>query len=124
MINGATGTSTLCLPTVNASYWVRVSRPMRLAGFENVVVVVNGTVCNPASITTQPASSTISSGTPVTLTVVASGTAPLTYQWYTGDKGDTSNPIPGATSRLIDPQPDGHDQVLGARDRLQQLDGR
>jgi hypothetical protein len=101
MINGATGTSTVVSPTVNTSYWVRVSSPCGTQDSNNVVVVVNGTVCNAASITTQPGSSTISSGTPVTLTVVASGTAPLTYQWFTGDKGDTSNPIPGATSASL-----------------------
>ena len=36
------------------------------------------------SITTQPASQTIASGQTATLSVVATGTAPLTYQWYVG----------------------------------------
>ena len=101
MINGATGTSALVFPTVNTSYWVRVSSSCGTQDSNNVVVVVNGSICTAASITTQPASSTIASGSPVTLTVVAAGTAPLTYQWYTGDKGDTSNPISGATSASL-----------------------
>ncbi len=50
------------------------------------------------SITTQPQSQTINLGQAATLSVVAAGSAPLSYQWYTGLSGDTSNPIGGATS--------------------------
>jgi len=57
-----------------------------------------GTPCMPPSITGQPQSATITSGTSRTLTVSATGTAPLTYQWYIGTSGNTSNPIQGATS--------------------------
>jgi hypothetical protein len=99
-IDGANGTSTVVSPTSTQSYWVRVSGGCGTQD-ENVIVFVNGSVCVPAAITTQPASSTIASGTPVTLTVSASGTAPLTFQWYTGDKGDTSNLITGATSASL-----------------------
>jgi hypothetical protein len=101
VISGATGTSTVVSPTVNTSYWVRVSAPCGSQDSNNVIVFVTGTVCNAASITTQPASVTIQSGSPVTLTVVAAGTSPLTYQWYTGEKGDTSNLISGATSASL-----------------------
>jgi PKD repeat protein len=45
------------------------------------------------AITTQPASQTVTAGASVSVTVVASGTAPLTYQW----RKDGSN-ISGATS--------------------------
>jgi hypothetical protein len=44
-------------------------------------------------ITTQPASQTVTAGQTATFSVVATGTAPLTYQWY--KNGLT---IPGATS--------------------------
>ena len=40
-----------------------------------------GTAVTGPSITTQPASATVTPGTSVTFTVVASGTATLTYQW-------------------------------------------
>jgi hypothetical protein len=40
------------------------------------------TVVLPPVIATQPASSTNLEGTPATFSVVASGTAPLTYSWY------------------------------------------
>ncbi len=51
------------------------------------------TVNVPPSITTQPASTTVSLGQVASFSVVASGTAPLGYQWAKG-----STPIPGATS--------------------------
>lgn len=47
----------------------------------------------PPSITTPPASQTVNVGDPVTFSVVASGSAPLTYSWHKG-----ADPIPGATS--------------------------
>lgn len=51
------------------------------------------TVRVPPSITTQPSNVTVVAGSPFSLTVQASGTAPLSYQWF---KGGTS--IAGATS--------------------------
>ena len=60
---------------------------------------VNGAIGAVApSITTQPSSPTISGGQSVTLSVVAAGTAPLTYQWYAGASGIVTAPISGATS--------------------------
>ncbi|MGH3788183.1 MAG: tandem-95 repeat protein [Pseudonocardiaceae bacterium] len=50
------------------------------------------------TITDEPDSTTISSGQTATLNVVATGTAPLSYQWYVGTSGDPTNPITGATS--------------------------
>lgn len=51
------------------------------------------TVITPPSITTQPVSKTVSTSANVTFTVVASGTATLTYQWAVGGVA-----IPGATA--------------------------
>ena len=55
----------------------------------------SSSVTNPAapSITTQPANQTVTAGQTATFSVVAAGTAPLTYQWQ---KGTTV--ISGATS--------------------------
>lgn len=50
------------------------------------------------TITTQPQDTTVSVGSSATLSVIASGTEPLTYQWYAGTSGDTGNPINGATT--------------------------
>ena len=47
----------------------------------------------PPTITTQPASQTINSGQTATLSVGATGTAPLSYQWYRGAVSDTTNPV-------------------------------
>jgi N-acetylneuraminic acid mutarotase len=56
------------------------------------------TPCTEPSIASHPQSQTIQSGQTATLSVTATGTAPLSYQWYQGSSGDTSNPISGATS--------------------------
>ncbi len=52
------------------------------------------------TITTQPASQEVQSGSAVVLSVVASGDD-LTYQWYTGNSGDTANPFAGATGSTL-----------------------
>ncbi len=52
------------------------------------------------SITTQPASQDVPSGTAVVLTVAASGDD-LSYQWFTGNSGDTAIPVAGATSGTL-----------------------
>jgi uncharacterized delta-60 repeat protein len=49
-------------------------------------------------LTGAPAGATIASGASATLSVGAGGTAPLSYQWYRGDSGDTASPIAGATT--------------------------
>lgn len=56
--------------------------------------------CTPPSITSQPQSSTVAVGGTVTLTAGATGTTPLSYQWYVGTSGNTANPIPNTTSSL------------------------
>jgi hypothetical protein len=63
------------------------------------------TTCVAPSITTQPASVTISAGGSATLTVAASGTPPFAYQWYTGSSGNTGSPVSGATSASLTVSP-------------------
>ncbi|HET7378358.1 MAG TPA: immunoglobulin domain-containing protein, partial [Anaerolineae bacterium] len=48
------------------------------------------------SIVTQPADQIIKPRQPITISVLASGQGPLSYQWYIGNSGDTSQPINGA----------------------------
>jgi hypothetical protein len=50
------------------------------------------------SITVQPVGPSISSGQSATLTVAATGTGTLSYQWYQGPSGTSSNSISGATA--------------------------
>ena len=52
------------------------------------------------TITTHPASQEVQTGTAVVLSVAASGDD-LTYQWYTGNSGDTVNPVSGATDSTL-----------------------
>ena len=52
-------------------------------GSESVcnMTISSGSMATPPTISTQPASQTITAGKTATFTVVAAGTAPLTYQW-------------------------------------------
>lgn len=87
-----TGTTKTVYPTVTTYYWARTKR----ATCDADSAAVKVSVCIP-KITTQPVSSTIVSNGSVTLSAAATGTPTLTYQWYLGATGDTSQPISGAT---------------------------
>ena len=52
------------------------------------------------TITTQPASQEVASGASASLSVAASGDD-LTYQWYTGNSGDTASPVAGANASTL-----------------------
>jgi hypothetical protein len=84
-----------------ASYWVKVTRTMATLNsvYANsntaTVSISSGT---PASISTNPVSTTINSGRTATLTVVAAGTAPFTYQWYQGPLNNMTSPVGTSSS--------------------------
>jgi uncharacterized cupredoxin-like copper-binding protein len=59
------------------------------------------TIFGPPTITEQPQNQTIAAGGSATLSVVASGEAPLSYQWYVGASPDTGNPVAGATQASV-----------------------
>jgi len=50
------------------------------------------------SITTPPQSQTINAGQTATLSVAATGTAPLTYQWFQGTSPNMDTPVTGVMS--------------------------
>jgi hypothetical protein len=83
-------------PFTTTSYWVRVSGGG--CSRDSAAAVVD--VCVPR-INTQPQDVSIVQGATATLTVAATGTAPLSYQWYTGTAGNTSSPIAGATNASV-----------------------
>jgi hypothetical protein len=58
------------------------------------------TSCTTPSIVTQPQNKSISLGSSTSLSVTASGTAPLSYQWFIGNSGDTSTPTGSNSSAL------------------------
>ncbi|HSH16196.1 MAG TPA: immunoglobulin domain-containing protein, partial [Verrucomicrobiae bacterium] len=79
-LSGATN-ATLTIPNVQPSqagpYTVSVSNAVGSV----VSPAATLTVLVPVSITTQPASQTVSTGATVVLSVTVTGSAPLTYQW-------------------------------------------
>jgi hypothetical protein len=97
-ITGAT-TATLTLSSVTTSsagsYTVKVSNSAGSVTSAAATLTVNSTGTAP-TITTQPVSQTVSAGANVTFTVVASGTAPLSYQWMKGGVN-----ISGATASSL-----------------------
>jgi hypothetical protein len=67
--------------------------------------VTVSSACTQPSITTNPSDQSVTSGQQATLSVVAAGSGPLSYQWYQGSSGITSNPVSGATSSSLTVQP-------------------
>jgi predicted extracellular nuclease len=55
------------------------------------------------AITTQPAATTIAPGETATLTVAATGSTPLSYQWYAGAAGDTSTGVGSNSASFTTP---------------------
>ncbi|HWA27416.1 MAG TPA: pectinesterase family protein [Lacunisphaera sp.] len=98
----AGGTSaTLSLAAVTAanagSYTVAVSNAAGSATSDPAVLTVNAVPSNlPPSIATQPSSVIAIAGGNASFTVVATGTAPLSYQW-----AKDSNAIAGATTATL-----------------------
>src|SRR5439155_912925 len=94
-IGGATASSYTTPPlTTTTNYWVRVSNGFGMADSNTATISIG---VGP-SITTQPSSQAVASGSTATMSVVASGTPTLTYQWYLGTSGNTASPIGGATA--------------------------
>ncbi|MBP9900792.1 MAG: immunoglobulin domain-containing protein [Verrucomicrobia bacterium] len=97
-IGGATS-ATLTLTSVTTgqtgSYSCVVSNGAGSATSSAAVLTVNAAAVVP-SITTQPASQTVTAGANVSFTVAASGTAPLSYQWRLNGGN-----IGGATSATL-----------------------
>jgi Ig-like domain CHU_C associated len=96
-LSGQTGPSLTVSPTVTSSYWVRVSNACGAVNSQTAVVNVG---CSLPSITSQPASRTITRGQSTTLTVGATGSG-LTYQWYAGNSGYTLAPLSGQTGSSL-----------------------
>jgi len=76
----------------------------QLQAWDNAALnAVYGTApaCTPPSITVQPAGTSINGGNSAQLSVAATGTAPLSYQWFAGLSGDPSTPVNGGTTATI-----------------------
>jgi hypothetical protein len=83
-------------------FTLRFDNVQNTSGSDNTVFIDNVRLVSPPAITSQPTDQVISRGQTATLGVGVSGTAPLTYQWYSGALGDTSNPV-GTNSSYTTP---------------------
>lgn len=94
-ITGATAATYTTAATVagdnNATFTVKVTNSYGTATSSAATLTVTAAVA--PSITTQPANKTVTLGSTATFSVVAAGTAPLTYQW-----SKNGSAISGATS--------------------------
>ena len=94
------GTDATYTPTTDGNYYVVALH--HVDGFtdnEATSDVVSVTHFASAAITTAPEDQRVDAGQNATLSVVASGKAPLAYQWYTCDEnGDNAEAIDGAES--------------------------
>jgi hypothetical protein len=87
--------------TATTKYWVNVSNALNPAGENSATATV--TVIQPAAIAAHPSSVTIDSGDTATLNVAATGTAPITYQWYQGTSGNTGTPVGSNSPSFVTP---------------------
>lgn len=90
--------------TQTTNYWLKVSNA---CGFDNSiqVTITVGNQCVAPTISQQPLSAEVSVGSKALLHVSAAGDAPIAFQWYEGEKDDTTKPIDGATSAVFEPGP-------------------
>jgi hypothetical protein len=93
---GSTKSISVAVTAEVKNYWVRVSNTCNRSVVSSLVSVVSINECTAPVVTISPASQEVKNNTSVTLSVVATGTGPLQYQWYQGAKGDTSKLLPGA----------------------------
>ncbi len=90
--------------TQTTSYWVKVSACTPAISVPSSTITVNVQDCPVPEITTQPQNKNIAPNTTATLSVVAAGGAPFSYQWYRGNHGDTSNAVGNSSPSFTTPQ--------------------
>jgi hypothetical protein len=98
-----TNSSTFTTPALNSTtqYWVRVTNNCGDANSNTATITVEA--CSAPTITTQPSSPNVAPGTSATLTVAATGTSPLNFQWYQGAVENTSTPVGTNSSTFTTP---------------------
>jgi hypothetical protein len=81
------------------NYSVLVSGPSGSVTSSNALLTVLAPTA--PAITAQPGNQTLAVGASATLSVVATGSPPISYQWYVGASGDASSPVAGATNAVF-----------------------
>lgn len=107
-IAGANSATVQVSPMATTTYFVQVTSGCGAGNLNSAPVTVTVTPvnqCLPPAVTAQPASTSVTLGFSTTLSVAASGTGPLAYQWFVGQPGDTTQPISGATGTSLSVQP-------------------
>ncbi|MBK5260046.1 MAG: DUF4214 domain-containing protein [Thermoanaerobaculia bacterium] len=94
--SGANNAFTTPPITATTSYWVQISNTCGVDASETATLTVPGTCASP-TLPVTPRSSTIVSPRPVVLTAGGAGAGQLTYQWFRGAIGNTSDPLTGIT---------------------------
>jgi YD repeat-containing protein len=98
LLTGETNKKLRFTTSTNTSYWCRATG---YCGRTTDSTVTNVTVCTRPTISAHPVDATpMNAGGTRTLSVTAGGTG-LTYQWYAGDSGNTSQPVGGATTSTL-----------------------
>ena len=95
--SGFSDSLTLNAITQNKLLWARVSNAFGSTDTTAMQILLNSA----PSIVIQPEGGAIATGSSLTLGVTANGTAPLSYQWYYGNPGDDSTPVPEATAATL-----------------------
>jgi hypothetical protein len=99
---GTTGTTINFTATTNpVTLRVRATNASGCAASDYVNVTVNS--CVAPSITSITPSQTLTLGSSVSLDATASGTGPITFQWYVGAPGNTSSPLSPGTPVVVSP---------------------
>lgn len=90
-ISGATSPTYTTPPLTGVShrFWVRATNPVGNTDSPTATI----TLTQPPTIATQPAGATVLEGNTANLSVTATGSGTLSYQWYQGPTGNTSTPI-------------------------------
>ena len=95
--SGFSDSLTLNAITQNKLLWARVSNAFGSTDTTAMQILLNSA----PSIVIQPEGGAIATGSSLTLGVTANGTVPLSYQWYYGNPGDDSTPVPEATAATL-----------------------
>ena len=100
-LGGATAALLTIQPAVTTQYWVRVTNSCGTASSSTATVTVNG--CPAVTINSTSLSTIIIEGKSTTLTADAAGGSGLTYRWFAGTPGVTTNPAGTGSSITVHP---------------------
>jgi hypothetical protein len=85
--------------TATTNFWVRAASSSCSGGTNSATATITVPACSPPAIVAQPQNVSATLGTPVSLSVLATGAT--SYQWYRAQSGDPSNPVPGGTGPVL-----------------------